>query len=121
MKHSANYKWRLDPLKNQCRKISPGFRIQIVLAVAMIATMIAGLLYLVLDDRFFCLRCRRVELAVNNTRTSTKPRRNSLKPSYAVVQTQSAANIQVTDDEQQRLFSFQFSEQMRNRNLLMNL
>jgi len=62
LKSTPNYKWRLDSATNECRKVKPSFKFKAGLAIVMICTILAGLLYLVLDDRFFCLGNEHVEL-----------------------------------------------------------
>ena len=81
LKHTASYKWSLDKTTNECRKIKPGFKFQLGLGIIMICAMVAGLLYLLLDDRFFCLRTQRVELAASEK--SPPPKSVGQKPGLA--------------------------------------
>ena len=65
MKKTASYKWRLNETTNECQKVKPGFKFQMGLGIIMICAMIAGVLYLVLDDKYFCLGGQRVEKAAS--------------------------------------------------------
>ena len=69
LQKSANFKWKLDIDRNECQKVKPSFKFRKGLAIMMIVAMIAALLYLVLDDRFFCLRSQRVELSARGVPT----------------------------------------------------
>ena len=61
-KPTISYKWRLDVETNTCRKVRPGMKFQVGLGVMMIFAILGAFLFLVLDDRFFCLKNPKVEL-----------------------------------------------------------
>ena len=58
MESGTAYYWRLNKETNMCEKVKEGMKFQTGLALLMICGMVSAVLFLVLDDKYFCLKPR---------------------------------------------------------------
>ena len=88
------HRWMLDQMTNRCVKHKIGMKFKLSLASIMVIAIIVGLLYLVLDDKYFCLK----KSDSNDLGSSGRPPRGSSNGNAVT------SDKDKTDEEQENLF-----------------
>ena len=56
LKKTVRNSWKLNPETNICEEVKQVMKFHIGLAAIMITGMLGGFLFLVLDDKYFCIK-----------------------------------------------------------------
>ena len=88
------YRWKHDRETRTCTKVAVSLKTEVSLAICMLCMIVGALLYLVLDDRFFCIKVSRAELAVASAEDVPKP---------TLVNSQKSTIVDKTGTEEEQL------------------